>query len=279
MANETNIIQKSAYLRGLADGMKLSANSDDTSKLLLAMIDCIDSIAVQVNDNTDLICELDDEVDSCSDSLDAFAELVFGIDDDDDEIDINDDDDLFACDDDDDDSKCFGCSCPASAMIAVATKTARIVIATAEMMIAALPAPIAMRGFRFPHCWKAIIPFAETVICRYVHQPVSRRNPIPDFAAHRTKSLLNHFFSAGFTFNMRILLFAKGVLWNLTQLLFVDVWNRQALNEVFRCIRGWKLQLLFSAKHLYLLISGVITADFRLQCFNAVLLKKLLHPT
>ena len=53
MANETNIIQKSAYLRGLADGMKLSANSDDTSKLLLAMIDCIDSIAVQVNDNTD----------------------------------------------------------------------------------------------------------------------------------------------------------------------------------------------------------------------------------
>lgn len=112
MANETNIIQKSAYLRGLADGMKLSANSDDTSKLLLAMIDCIDSIAVQVNDNTDLICELDDEVDSCSDSLDAFAELVFGIDDDDDEIDINDDDDLFAYDDDDDDSKCFGCSCP-----------------------------------------------------------------------------------------------------------------------------------------------------------------------
>ena len=79
-------------------------------------------------------------------------------------------------------------------MIAIATKTARIVIATAEMMIAALPAPIAMRGFRFPHCWKAIIPFAETVICRYVHQPVSRRNPIPDFAAHRTKSLLNHFF-------------------------------------------------------------------------------------
>lgn len=72
---------------------------------------------------------------------------------------------------------------------------------------------------------------------------------------------------------MRILLFAKGVLWNLTQLLFVDVWNRQALNEVFRCIRGWKLQLLFSAKHLYLLISGVITADFRLQCSNAVLLK------
>ena len=83
---------------------------------------------------------------------------------------------------------------PASAMIAIATKTARIVIATAEMMIAALPAHIAMRGFRFPHCWKAIIPFAETVICRYVHQPVWRRNPIPDFAAHRTKSLLNHFF-------------------------------------------------------------------------------------
>ena len=44
--------------------------------------------------------------------MDAFAELVFGIDDDDDEIDINDDDDLFACDDDDDDSKCFGCSYP-----------------------------------------------------------------------------------------------------------------------------------------------------------------------
>ncbi len=83
---------------------------------------------------------------------------------------------------------------PASAMIAIATMTARIVIATAEMMIAALLAPIAMRGFRFPHCWKAIIPFAETVICRYVHQPVSRRNPIPDFAAHRTKSLLIHFF-------------------------------------------------------------------------------------
>lgn len=133
MANETNIIQKSAYLRGLADGMKLSANSDDTSKLLLAMIDCIDSIAVQVNDNTDLICELDDEVDSCSDSLDAFAELVFGIDDDDDEIDINDDDDLFACDDDDDDSKCFGCSCPAESAVRSAV-SARPLRAPWELM-------------------------------------------------------------------------------------------------------------------------------------------------
>ena len=155
MANETNIIQKSAYLRGLADGMKLSANSDDTSKLLLAMIDCIDSIAVQVNDNTDLICELDDEVDSCSDSLDAFAELVFGIDDDDDETPFMNGGSywyifslamtMMMT------ANALAALAPASAMIAIATKTARIVIATAEMMIAALPAPIAMRGFRFQH--------------------------------------------------------------------------------------------------------------------------------
>lgn len=158
MANETNIIQKSAYLRGLADGMKLSANSDDTSKLLLAMIDCIDSIAVQVNDNTDLICELDDEVDSCSDSLDAFAELVSAL--------------MTTMTKSTSTTmmifslamtmmmtaNALAALAPASAMIAIATKTARIVIATAEMMIAALPAHIAMRGFRFPHCWKAIIP-------------------------------------------------------------------------------------------------------------------------
>lgn len=109
MANETSIIQKAAYLRGFADGIKLSEKSDDTSKLLLAMIDCIEDIAAQVSDNTDLICELDDEVDSHADSLDAFADLMFDVNDDEDDED-EDDEDFFACENDED--KCIGCPCP-----------------------------------------------------------------------------------------------------------------------------------------------------------------------
>ena len=47
------IREKAEYLRGLADGMQISANSDNTSKLFKAIIDCIGDIADVVDDNAE----------------------------------------------------------------------------------------------------------------------------------------------------------------------------------------------------------------------------------
>ncbi len=78
------ISEKTAYLKGLMEGMKIDASSDQ-GKLFNAILDVLDEVALEIEDLTDEVVELGDGVDAVSDDLSDLEEVVFGCDDDDDE--------------------------------------------------------------------------------------------------------------------------------------------------------------------------------------------------
>ena len=63
-----DILEKVAYLRGLCDGLEIK---DDTKegKLLLAIVDVLDSVAVSVSDLEAITDEMSDELDEVAEEL------------------------------------------------------------------------------------------------------------------------------------------------------------------------------------------------------------------
>lgn len=90
--------EKSAYLKGLMDGMKLDTEKDE-NKLIASIIDLLSDISASVEDLEDNAIAVSDELDEIEDDLDAIDELLSEIEDDEDEdFDLGDDD--YAFDDD-----------------------------------------------------------------------------------------------------------------------------------------------------------------------------------
>lgn len=75
------ITEKVAYLKGLAEGMKMDSSTNE-GKLLLAMIDTLDDIALTVSDLEDTVAELSAQVDEIDDDLGAVEEDLYGDEDD-----------------------------------------------------------------------------------------------------------------------------------------------------------------------------------------------------
>ena len=69
-----SLTEKTAYLRGLADGMKLGENPTDEGKLLLAIADVLNDIAANVEANNESINALADELDELDDVVSALEE-------------------------------------------------------------------------------------------------------------------------------------------------------------------------------------------------------------
>ena len=86
-----------SYLRGLAEGLKIS-DADDTGKLLLAIIDALDAMAGAVTRVETAQQELDDYVEDIDEDLSEIEEILFGDDDDDDDDDDDEDDGLIEYD-------------------------------------------------------------------------------------------------------------------------------------------------------------------------------------
>ena len=84
------ITEKVAYLKGLADGTKLDEATNE-GKLLTAIIDVLDDIALTVADAEDTISELSQQIDEIDDDLAAIEEEWYEADED--EVDDEDDDD------------------------------------------------------------------------------------------------------------------------------------------------------------------------------------------
>lgn len=83
--------EKVAYLRGLSEGLGI----DDTSKegrVIKAIIDVLDDLAISVSDMEDDIAELGDQVEAVDEDLEALEEEFYGDDEDDDEYDEDEDD-------------------------------------------------------------------------------------------------------------------------------------------------------------------------------------------
>ncbi len=62
------VTEKVAYLKGLAEGLSLDEN-DKTQKILLAVIDVLDDMALTVADLDDLVDDLSDQIDAIDEDL------------------------------------------------------------------------------------------------------------------------------------------------------------------------------------------------------------------
>ena len=94
------IIEKVAYLKGLAEGMELDTEKKE-GKLIAAIIDVLDDIALELEDMKDYADELGDGLDAVSDDLEDVEDVIFGED--------EDEDDAF---EDEDDEDCYATTCP-----------------------------------------------------------------------------------------------------------------------------------------------------------------------
>ena len=95
------ISEKSAYLKGLMDGLKLSTESDE-GKMIAAMVDLLGDMARKITDIEDTTIAISDELDEIEEDLDAIEDFIMDEDEDDDDFYDDDEDDDEAWDDDDD---------------------------------------------------------------------------------------------------------------------------------------------------------------------------------
>ncbi len=90
------ISEKSAYLKGLMDGLKLSTETDE-GKMIAAIVDLLGDLTRKVTDIEDTTIAISDELDEIEEDLDAIEDFIM------DEEDEDYDEDDFDFDDDDDD--------------------------------------------------------------------------------------------------------------------------------------------------------------------------------
>ena len=99
------ITEKVAYLKGLAEGMDLDTGKKE-GKLLAAIIDVLEDIALELSDIEDAQEELGEGLDAVSDDLEDVEDLLYGEDDEDD------DEDAYELDDLGEDEECYATTCP-----------------------------------------------------------------------------------------------------------------------------------------------------------------------
>ena len=98
------ISEKVAYLKGLAEGMELDTEKKE-GKLLAAIIDVLDDIALEIADMKADQEELYDGLDAVSDDLEDVEDAVFGEDDEDEE-------DVYEYEEPEEDEDCYATTCP-----------------------------------------------------------------------------------------------------------------------------------------------------------------------
>ncbi len=82
------ITEKVAYLKGLADGLKLDDNTTE-GKILKNVIDVLEDMALTVSDLEDTMGEIAQQVDEIDDDLAAVEDDLYGDEDEDDDEDLD----------------------------------------------------------------------------------------------------------------------------------------------------------------------------------------------
>ena len=95
------ITEKVAYLKGLAEGMELNTEKKE-GKLLSAIIDVLEDIALELADVLDAQEELGEGLDAVSDDLEDVEDLLYG----------EDDEPEYELDDLGEDEDCYATTCP-----------------------------------------------------------------------------------------------------------------------------------------------------------------------
>ena len=93
------ISEKSAYLKGLMDGMKLSTETDE-GKMISAIVDLLGDMAKKITDIEDTTIAISDELDEIEEDLDAIEDFIMDEDEDDEDFEWDDDEDELDWDDD-----------------------------------------------------------------------------------------------------------------------------------------------------------------------------------
>ena len=88
------ISEKSAYLKGLMDGLKLSTETDE-GKMIAAIVDLLGDLTRKVTDIEDTTIAISDELDEIEEDLDAIEDFIMDYDDDEDYEDYDEDEDDF----------------------------------------------------------------------------------------------------------------------------------------------------------------------------------------
>ena len=93
------ISEKSAYLKGLMDGLSLNTESDE-GKMIAAIVDLLGDLTRKVTDIEDTTIAISDELDEIEEDLDAIEDYI--LDDEDEDYDDDYEDDFDDYDDEDD---------------------------------------------------------------------------------------------------------------------------------------------------------------------------------
>lgn len=80
-----NITEKVSYIKGLLEGLNLDENKAEV-KLISAIVDLLDDMALEVTDVEDDVCELAEQVDEIDEDLGALEEDFYDCEDDEDEF-------------------------------------------------------------------------------------------------------------------------------------------------------------------------------------------------
>ncbi|MBE6957438.1 MAG: hypothetical protein E7450_08345 [Ruminococcaceae bacterium] len=85
------ISEKVAYLKGLAEGLDLENEKSKEAKLIKVMIDILEEIGLSIEDLEENDLDLGEEIDVLSDDLADVEDVVFGIDEEDEDFDEDED--------------------------------------------------------------------------------------------------------------------------------------------------------------------------------------------
>jgi DNA-directed RNA polymerase subunit RPC12/RpoP len=96
--------EKVAYLKGLAEGMRLDYDTNE-GKLLKAVLEVLDDVALAVDDIEEVQEQLSEQVDEMDEDLAEIESLIYDIDDEDCENDEEEDEEDDEEDDEDDDEE------------------------------------------------------------------------------------------------------------------------------------------------------------------------------
>lgn len=71
-----SLSEKTAYLRGLYEGMELNTSDSKEAKILGAMLDVLQELAAHVTENEDSIAAVADQMDDVAEALDELNEIL-----------------------------------------------------------------------------------------------------------------------------------------------------------------------------------------------------------
>jgi hypothetical protein len=102
-----NLTEKVAYLKGLVEGLDINEDKKQ-GKIIMAMLDLLEDMALTISDNEDEMAELTAQVDEIDEDLALLEDEFY----DDEECDCDDDECDCDCDDEDEEEDFYEVECP-----------------------------------------------------------------------------------------------------------------------------------------------------------------------